>query len=107
MRTFRTLTLASAATVGLVAVAGIVFAQSRAERPDCPGKITCPQTGEIICRDKCPTVDPNRPDCPGQIVCPLTGELVCTDRCPLHKNGRIVDTQQPELPPCCAKKGPA
>lgn len=27
-------------------------------------------------------VDPSRPDCPGQIVCPLTGELVCRDRCP-------------------------
>jgi hypothetical protein len=27
--------------------------------------------------------DPNRPDCPGQIVCPLTGDLVCRDQCPL------------------------
>ena len=25
----------------------------------------------------------NRPDCPGKIICPLTGELVCKDRCPL------------------------
>lgn len=105
MRTFKTLVLASAATVGLVAVAGIVLAQSRAERQDCPGKITCPQTGEIICRDKCPTVDPNRPDCPGRIVCPLTGELVCKDRCPLHKSGTIADERHPEVPPCCAKKG--
>ena len=24
-----------------------------------------------------------RPDCPGTIVCPLTGEAVCKDRCPL------------------------
>ncbi len=105
MRKSKTLTLASAATVGLAAVAGIVLAQSRAERPDCPGKITCPQTGEIICRDKCPTVDPNRPDCPGRIVCPLTGELVCKDRCPLHKSGTTAETQQAEVSPCCAKKG--
>jgi hypothetical protein len=28
-------------------------------------------------------VDSSRPDCPGQIVCPQTGELVCRDRCPL------------------------
>ncbi|MCO6438605.1 MAG: hypothetical protein J5J06_16050 [Phycisphaerae bacterium] len=105
MRIFKTLTLASAAAVALVAVAGIVLAQSRAERPDCPGKITCPQTGEIICRDKCPTVDPHRPDCPGRIVCPLTGELVCKDRCPLHKSGTTADAKQAELPPCCAKKG--
>ena len=25
----------------------------------------------------------DRPDCPGKIVCPLTGEPVCKDRCPL------------------------
>ena len=111
MRTFKTLTLASAATVGLVAVASIVLAQSRVERPDCPGKITCPQTGEIICRDKCPTVDPKRPDCPGRIVCPLTGELVCKDRCPGtsatsgHRSGTTAETQQPTVPPCCAKRG--
>lgn len=24
-----------------------------------------------------------RPDCPGRIICPLSGELVCRDRCPL------------------------
>jgi len=28
-------------------------------------------------------IDPNRPDCPGLIECPLTGEPVCADRCPL------------------------
>ncbi len=105
MRTFKNLTLASAATVGLVALASIVLAQSRAERQDSPGKITCPQTGEIICRDRCPTVDPNRSDCPGRIVCPLTGELVCRDRCPLHKSGTTAEAQQPKVPPCCAKRG--
>ncbi len=105
MTTFKTLTLASAATVGLLAVANIVFAQSRVERPDCPGTITCPQTGEIICRDKCPTVDPSRSDCPGRIVCPLTGELVCKDRCPLHKSGTIAKAEPPEVPSCCAKRG--
>lgn len=25
----------------------------------------------------------DRIDCPGKIVCPLTGDLVCSDRCPL------------------------
>jgi hypothetical protein len=105
MRTLRTLTLASSAAVVLVAVAGIVLAQSRAERTDCPGKIICPVTGEIICRDQCPAIDQNRPDCPGRIVCPLTGELVCKDRCPLHKSGTTADTQQTKVPPCCAKKG--
>jgi hypothetical protein len=26
----------------------------RAERPDCPGKIVCPLTGEPVCKDRCP-----------------------------------------------------
>ncbi|MEE8153401.1 MAG: cation transporter [Phycisphaerales bacterium] len=29
----------------------------------------------------------DRPDCPGKIICPLTGDLVCKDRCPLGVNG--------------------
>ncbi len=28
---------------------------------------------------------PDRTDCPGKIVCPLTGDLVCKDRCPGHE----------------------
>ena len=105
MRLFKKLTPASAAIVGLVAVAGIVYAQSSTERPDCPGKIVCPETGKLICRDQCPTIDQNRPDCPGRIVCPLTGELVCKDRCPLHKSGTTTGASQTEVPSCCLKKG--
>jgi hypothetical protein len=26
-----------------------------------------------------------REDCPGKIVCPLTGEVICADQCPLEK----------------------
>lgn len=105
MRTRRNLMLATVSLAGIVAIAGIALAQARTERPDCPGKIICPRTGEIICRDKCPAVDANRPDCPGRIVCPLTGELVCKDRCPLDKSGTKADAPQTKVPPCCAKKG--
>ena len=28
----------------------------------------------------------DRPDCPGKIICPLTGDLVCKDRCPPGEN---------------------
>ncbi|MCH7814317.1 MAG: hypothetical protein IID40_09890 [Planctomycetes bacterium] len=105
MRTHRKLILAVVSMAGMVAVAGIVLAQGRVERQDCPGKITCPQTGEIICRDQCPTVDPNRPDCPGRIVCPSTGKLICKDRCPLDQSGTTAEPQPPKLPPCCAKSG--
>ena len=74
----------SAVTLLAVAAFGAMrMAGNSAERPNCPGKIVCPQTGEFLCRDQCPTVDPDRPDCPGRIVCPQTGELVCVDRCPL------------------------
>jgi hypothetical protein len=91
--------------LGLVAVAGAVLAQPHADRPDCPGKIVCPQTGELICRDKCPTVDPNRPDCPGRIVCPLTGDLVCKDRCPLENKASTSQKPESSVPSCCSKKG--
>lgn len=40
-----------------------------------------------------------RADCPGKIVCPLTGELVCKDRCPLGE--QTAAQQSAELPACC------
>ena len=105
MRTHRNLRLAALSLSSILVAAGIVFAQGQAERPDCPGKIVCPQTGDLVCRDKCPTIDPNRPDCPGRIICPLNGQRVCEDRCPLHASGTAVEAQRSKLPPCCAKKG--
>lgn len=93
--------------VPLTAVAGLCIGawvpaapDLAGERPDCPGKIICPQTGELICRDQCPTVDPQRPDCPGRIVCPLTGELVCKDRCPLSQE-KPADSTDEQIPACC------
>ena len=44
-----------------------------------------------------------RPDCPGKIVCPLTGELVCIDRCPAEA-GAKGDVKLAAMQPgsCCA-----
>lgn len=42
-----------------------------------------------------------RPDCPGKIVCPLTGELVCKDRCPIDKERAATNGEA--LPACCRK----
>ena len=92
------------AVVGIAGLGGLKLARADADRPDCPGRITCPQTGELICRDRCPTVDPNRPDCPGRIVCPSTGELVCRDRCPL-KAKATEPTKAGDVPACCRKRG--
>ncbi len=72
---------------------------SQLSRPDCPGKIVCPLTGEEVCKDLCPLQETARDDCPGKVLCPLTGEPVCVDRCPLQKSA---DKQA--LPPCCRKK---
>ncbi len=87
-------------TLGLlVASSGLgafALASGKATRADCPGKIVCPLTGELVCRDQCPQVDSNRPDCPGQVECPLTGELVCRDQCPAQSTD-----QEKDLPPCC------
>jgi hypothetical protein len=100
--TRRTL-ITSAVAAGLIGLAGFAaFATAAASgRPDCPGKIVCPQTGERICRDKCPTVDPNRPDCPGRITCPQTGELICVDKCPL---GAKTKTEAKSCCGACCKK---
>jgi hypothetical protein len=86
------------AAAGVAVAAYAVAANVSAGRADCPGKIVCPQTGQLVCRDQCPTVDPDRPDCPGRIECPLTGELVCADRCPLGAKG---NNGGETLPPCC------
>ena len=106
---------------GLVALVGLAVAYPLAEasgsketRADCPGKVTCPLTGEEVCKDKCPLTarktDATRADCPGQIECPLTGELVCLDKCPATDAAKPVDStalgseQEAELPPCCRAK---
>ncbi len=90
----------AAATVALL-LGGTVFAFGipgvNADRADCPGKITCPLTGDEVCKDQCPLLDADRADCPGKVTCPLTGELVCKDRCPLEK----ADSDAADLPPCC------
>ncbi len=56
---------------------------------------------------------PERADCPGKITCPLTGELVCKDRCPLGAEGvtepaseaASKTTEAAKTPSCCAKEG--
>lgn len=80
--TTRRMFVALLTIVGAGALGAAALGPSHATRADCPGKIVCSKTGELICRDKCPLVDPNRPDCPGRVECPLTGEPVCRDRCP-------------------------
>jgi hypothetical protein len=84
------LILASAGAFGLAA--------AKPDRADCPGKITCPLTGEVICRDECSGLDPTRPDCPGRIECPETGELVCVDRCPASAK------KSAGTPSCCPNR---
>jgi len=56
-------------------------------RPDCPGKIVCPITGQEICKDECPLVDLALQGCPGKITCSLTGDIVCADGCPVALGG--------------------
>ncbi len=46
-------TVAVVAAVGW-GVAAYSSGSTRSERPDCPGKIVCPITGELICIDQCP-----------------------------------------------------
>lgn len=88
------------ATLGFaaaMAAGATTIHQARKERADCPGKIVCPLTGELVCRDRCPLGDTDRADCPGTIVCPLTGEAVCRDQCPLTDEARGASS----VSPCC------
>ena len=57
-------------SLGLATLGGVGFAAASAARADCPGKIICPLTGELICRDRCPTADRNRGDCPVGLSAP-------------------------------------
>lgn len=90
-----------AGLVGVASLAGLAAANS--DRADCPGKIVCPLTGKLVCKDLCPARDASRPDCPGQIVCPLTGQLVCKDRCPA--NGANAANSDATAPCSCCKNG--
>ena len=92
------LAILSVATLGAVKLAA-----ANMERADCPGKIVCPETGKLICRDQCPMIDQNRPDCPGQVVCPLTGQLVCKDRCPVGDTA--TKNMNTKAKPACCRKG--
>jgi len=39
---------------GAMAAGATTIHQARAERANCPGRIVCPMTGKLVCRDKCP-----------------------------------------------------
>ena len=91
-------------TISIVVLAILsVTTLGAVKRADCPGKIVCPETGKLICRDQCPMIDQNRPDCPGQVVCPLTGQLVCKDRCPVGDTA--TKTPHTKAKPACCQKG--
>ncbi len=44
-----------------------------------------------------------RLDCPGKIVCPLTGELICVDQCPVGEAKTRSIAAEPEYC-CCSPK---
>jgi hypothetical protein len=55
-------------SLAAVVLTGGVFAFRAFNRPDCPGKIICPITGEVICADQCPArttavVSVEKPSC--------------------------------------------
>ena len=86
--------IAASVAVVMLLMAGTVLAYgfvTNAARPDCPGKVECPLTGEQVCKDQCPLIDADRADCPGKVECPLTDELVCKDRCPVGETADVDD----------------
>ena len=95
------LSIAALMGLGLLAVDKAGTTAAEGDRTDCPGKIVCPETGDLVCRDRCPTVDPERADCPGRVICPKTGKPVCIDRCPLRD--AVAESAQSDgtTPSCC------
>ncbi len=68
---------------GIVAVGAGVAAynsgSTQTERSDCPGKIVCPITGELICIDQCPAQEqsaaaPEQTKAAGEQCCCCEGE---------------------------------
>lgn len=47
-----------------------------------------------------------REDCPGKIICPITGELICADECPAEAVTTIElpVANASGVPACCAGK---
>lgn len=71
-------TVAGIAAVG-AGVAAYNSGSTRSERPDCPGKIICPITGELICIDQCPAQEqsvaaPEQAQAAGERCCCYDGE---------------------------------
>lgn len=44
-----------------------------------------------------------REDCPGKIICPITGDLICADECPAE-SAKTVELPVADVPACCAGK---
>lgn len=66
--------------VGLAAtvVAAVAWGKPTAQRADCPGKIVCPLTGELVCKDQCPlggqqTAESDADTAPAGSCCERTG----------------------------------
>lgn len=64
--------------VALIAGGAVSIASSG---NDCPGVMTCPLTGQVICVERCPITHPDAEPCPGTKVCPTTGQTICVERC--------------------------
>jgi hypothetical protein len=68
----------------LVAAASIDAQTFAQERPDCPGKIICPLTGEPVCKDRCPLGTTSGPAkgscCAPQLGAVALGVLASTKR---------------------------
>ncbi len=54
--------LASFLGIGTAALAFGAMALSPANGADCPGKVVCPLTGELVCKDRCPLGAPRAGD---------------------------------------------
>lgn len=64
------LSLAIAVALGVSAAYPLAFASGG--RSDCPGKIVCPITGEMVCSDQCPVGSSAANDVAGASCCAVS-----------------------------------
>ena len=75
--------------------------QAVSDEDFCLSEAFCLDAFKQIAASETPSFNAERADCPGQVTCPLTGELVCKDRCPLTSS--VDEIVESDVPACCEK----
>lgn len=95
----------SVSMIGLIALVGVVMSQSKGKASTCYAGMTLPTPEQSLNPNDSITDDSYRANCPGKILCPVTGKIICKDRCPLNKEVKNTTSKsKSNLSSCCTTK---